>query len=155
MGIYMWGEIAFGAPNLRGWFYRLCTGAASTVLKVCLGWCGASSLTVLGFYFSGDLLTILSASEDSRSLMGGSDVVHCVRVPLTGTTVAEFWACGSLVGIGLCTVTYSCVQYCGLLGAPLSLYCNGPTSWQCSQAYMFDPVRVHVIGDAILKICIK
>ena len=53
-------------------------------------WCGASSLTVSGFYFIGDLLTILSASEDSRSLMGGSDIVHCVWVPLTGTTVAEF-----------------------------------------------------------------
>ena len=33
-------------------------------------------------------------------------VVHCVRVPLTGTTVAEFWAFGSLVGIGFCTFTY-------------------------------------------------
>ena len=39
--------------------------------------------------------------------MGGSDVVHCGREPLTGKTVAEFWACGSLVGIGLCTITYS------------------------------------------------
>ena len=78
MGIYTWGEIVFGAPNLRGWFYRLCIGAASAVLKICLGWCGASSFMVLGFHFSGDLLTILSTSEDSRSLMGGSDVVHCV-----------------------------------------------------------------------------
>ena len=33
-------------------------------------------------------------------------VVHCGRVPLTGTTVVEFWACESLVGIGLCTFTY-------------------------------------------------
>ena len=61
------------------------------MLNICLGWCGANSLMVLGFYFSGDILTILSASENSRSLMGGSDVVHCVRVLLTGTTVAEFW----------------------------------------------------------------
>ena len=81
------------------------------MLKICLGWCGASSLLVLGFYFSGDLLTILSAFEDSRSLIGGSDVVHCVWVPLIGTTVAEFWACGSLVGSGyahfptLCTIS--------------------------------------------------
>ena len=45
---------------------------------------------VLGFYSSVDLLTILFASEDSRSLMGGSDVVHCVRVPLIGTMLAEF-----------------------------------------------------------------
>ena len=31
------------------------------------------------------------------------------------------------------------------IGGPLSLHCNGPTSWQCSQAYMFDSVHVHVI----------
>ena len=70
------GEIAFGVLNLRGWFYRLCTGATSTVLKICLGWCGASSLPVLGFNFLGDLLTILCASEDSRSFMGG--VMFCI-----------------------------------------------------------------------------
>ena len=97
----------FGAPNLHGWFYKLCIGAASTVLKVCLGWCGASSLLVSGFYYLGDLLTILSTFEDSRCFMGGSDVVHCVRVSLTGTTVAEFWARGGLVRICLCTFTYS------------------------------------------------
>ena len=71
------------------------------MLKICLGWCGAISLMVLGFHFSGDLFTILSASEDSNSLMGGSDVVHCVRVPLTGTTMAAFATYGSVVGIGL------------------------------------------------------
>ena len=37
---------------------------------------------LLGFF------TILCASEGNRSFMGGSDVVHCVRVSLTGTTVA-------------------------------------------------------------------
>ena len=71
MGIYTQGKIVFGVPNLRGWSYRLCTGAASTMLKICLGWCGASSLMVSGFYSLGDLLTILSVFEDSRSLMGG------------------------------------------------------------------------------------
>ena len=100
MGIYMWGEIAFGMPNLRGWSYRLCTGAASTVLKTCLGWCGPNSLLVLGIYSCRDLLTILFVSEDSRSLMGGRDVVHCVWVPLTGTTMAAFATYGSVVGIG-------------------------------------------------------
>ena len=25
-----------------------------------------------------------------------------------------------------------CVQYCGLLGGPSIIVCNGPTSWQCS-----------------------
>ena len=79
----------------------MCTGAASTVLKICLGWCGASSFMVSEFYFSGDLFAILSASEDSRSLMGGSDVVHCVQVPLTSTTMAAFAAYGSVVGIVL------------------------------------------------------
>ena len=93
--------------NLRGWFYRLCTGAAPIVLKICLGWCGASSLIVSGFYFLGDSLTILSTFDDNRSFMGGSDVVHCVGMPLTGTTIAEFRACGSLVGIGFCTFAYS------------------------------------------------
>ena len=44
-------------------------------------------------------------------------VVHCVRVPLTGTTVAVFWVRGSLVGIGcalyvVCTILWA-------LGAPL------------------------------------
>ena len=128
MGIYMWGEIALSAPNLRGWFYRLCTRAASTMLKICLCWCGASSFMVSGFHFSGDLLTILSASEDSRSFIGGSDVVHCVRVPLTGTTMAVFAAYGSVVKIVFCILYLLCVQYCGLLGAPLSFFYNGPTS---------------------------
>ena len=30
--------------------------------------------------------------------MGGSDVVHCVRVSLTGTIVASSWAHWSVVG---------------------------------------------------------
>ena len=77
-------------------------------------------------FIFGDLLTILSVSEDSRSFMGGSDVVHCVRVPSIGTTVAEFWACGSLVGIGLCTITYY-VYYIVDIGAPSLLLCDGPT----------------------------
>ena len=28
----------------------------------------------------------------------GHDVVHCVQVSLTGTTMAQFWACWSVVG---------------------------------------------------------
>ena len=32
LGAYMWGVIAFGTPNLRGWSYRLCTRAATTVI---------------------------------------------------------------------------------------------------------------------------
>ena len=75
-GIYMWGEISFGALNLHGRFYGLCIGATSTVLQICFGLCGASSLMVSGFYSLKDLLTILSASEDSRSLRGG--VMLCI-----------------------------------------------------------------------------
>ena len=71
---------------------------------------------VSGFYSLADLLTILSAFEDNRSLMEGSDVVHCVRVPLTCTTVAEFWVCGSLVGIGLCIFTYFVYNFVDIEG---------------------------------------
>ena len=52
---------------------------------------------VSGFEFALGFFTILCASEGSRSFMGGSDVVHCVRVSLTGTTVAMSWAHWSLV----------------------------------------------------------
>ena len=38
------------------------------------------------------LFTILCVSEGSRSLMEGSDFVHCVSVSLIGTIVALFWA---------------------------------------------------------------
>ena len=53
-----------------------------------------------GILFHGDLFTILCASEDSSSVMGGTDVVHFVRLPLTGTTMAAFWVYGRMVGIG-------------------------------------------------------
>ena len=42
---------------------------------------------VSGFYFW-DYFAILCASADSYSLMRESGVVHCVRVLLTGRTVA-------------------------------------------------------------------
>ena len=32
LGAYVRGVIAFGVPNLCGWSYRLCTGAATTVI---------------------------------------------------------------------------------------------------------------------------
>ena len=79
---------------------------------------------VLGFDFSLGFFTILCASEGSRSFMGGSDVLHCVQVPLTGTTVAPFGAHWSVVGLyigsSLCTLFV-------VMGTPLMLYCNGPT----------------------------
>ena len=81
---------------------------------------------VSGFYFSGDLFTILSTSKDSRSLMGGSDVVYCVQVPLIGTTMVMFTVYESVVGIGLCTITYSCVQYRGHWGPIYYCFVMGP-----------------------------
>ena len=64
---------------------------------------------VLGFYFSGDLFTILFASEDNRSFMGGSDVVLCVRVLLIGTTMAPFWTYWSVAWD--CFSTFTLILY--------------------------------------------
>ena len=46
-------------------------------------------------------------------------VVHCVRVPLTSTIVAEFWACGGLIGIGLCTFSYYVYNIVDIGGASI------------------------------------
>ena len=42
--------------------------------------------------------------------------MHCVQVPLTGATVEEFWACGSLVGIALSTFNYSVYNFVDIEG---------------------------------------
>ena len=96
LGAYVRGVIAFGAPNLRGGSYRLCTGAATTVIIQALVGAGPTLSWFRDFIFLG-FFTILCASEGSRSFMGGSDVVHCVRLSLTGTTVAASWAHWSVV----------------------------------------------------------
>ena len=85
-----------------------------------LGWCGANSLMVSGFHFSLGFFTILCASESSRSFMGGSDVVHCVRVSLTGTTVALSLAHWSLVWGLVCTINLQFVTLSVGMG-PLKL----------------------------------
>ena len=90
------GVITFGAPNLRGGSYRLCTGAATTVIIQALVGAGPTLSWFRDFIFLG-FFTILCASEGSRSFMGGSDVVHCVRLSLTGTTVAASWVHWSVV----------------------------------------------------------
>ena len=82
---------------------------------------------VSGFYFLRDLLTIRFVPEDSRFLMGGSDVVHCARVPLTDTNVAESGRVGVWLGLfyvqlpTLCTILWT-------LRAPLLLLFNGHMS---------------------------
>ena len=96
VGAYVRGVIAFGAPNLRGWSYRLCTGAATTVIIQALVGAGPT-LSWFRDFISLGFFTILCASEGSRSFMGGSDVVHCVRLSLTGTTVAASWSHWSVV----------------------------------------------------------
>ena len=75
LGAYVWRAIAFGMPNPCGWSYRLCTGAATTMLKSALVGAGPS---LWGFQdlISQDSFTILCASEDSQSLMGG--VMLCI-----------------------------------------------------------------------------
>ena len=60
---------------------------------------------LLGFF------TILCASEGSRSFMGGSDVVHYVRVSFTRTTVATSWVHWSLVGDCYCTINTHFVTF--------------------------------------------
>ena len=79
-------ELAWMVLKVVHWGRNHCDNAS-------LGWCGANSLMVSEFYFSLGFFTILCASEGSRSFMGGSDVVHCVRVSLTGKPVALSWAC--------------------------------------------------------------
>ena len=39
-------------------------------------------------------ITILSVCKDSCSLMGGSGVVHCVRLPLTSERSTMQWTTG-------------------------------------------------------------
>ena len=67
--------------------------------------------------------------------------MHCVRVSLTGTTVAPLWARGSLVGIGLCTF-YLPYTILWTIGGLPPLYCNGATPWQCSQWCLLDPTMM-------------
>ena len=53
------------------------------------------------------------------------NVVHYVQVPLTGSTVAVFWACGSWLGLVCEHFTYS-AQYCGQLGPLYGCSVLGP-----------------------------
>ena len=74
---------------------------------------------VSGFYFLRNSLPFLVRLRAATPLWGGSDVVHCVRVPLTGTTVALSWAHWSLVGGLVCTLPLLCDIIRGN-GAPLN-----------------------------------
>ena len=57
--------------------------------------------------------------DRSCSALDSRCVVHRVWVPLIVTTVGEFWACGSLVGIGLCTFTYFVYNILDIGGPPI------------------------------------
>ena len=74
---YRQGEIVFGAPNLPGWSYRLCSRPATIVIIDALVGVAPAFPWFCNF-FLGDSFTISCASKDSRSIMRGSDVVHCV-----------------------------------------------------------------------------
>ena len=93
----MWGEIACHVPNLCGWSYRLCIGAATTGIIDALVGAGPTLCRFWAFILW-DSFTILCAFEDSRSFIGGSDFAHCIQVSLTGTTVEPFWVHWSVVG---------------------------------------------------------
>ena len=77
MGSYAQGEIAFGAPNPCLLPVRLQLRRQRSRYNKAHCWCGNNRLTFLGYY--GDFFTGICASEDSRSLMGGT-VVNCVRL---------------------------------------------------------------------------
>ena len=66
---------------------RLCVGTMTTVIIVASVGAGSVRSMVLGILW-GFFTTVSLASEGSRSLMGGSDVTHCVRLSLTGVTKA-------------------------------------------------------------------
>ena len=110
------GEIMFGAPNSRGWSYRLCTGGTTIVITAALVGVGSTFPWFRDFIFW-DSFSILSVFEDSPLLMVGSDVVHCVWVSFTGTIVVAFWLHESMVGIILYVTLnlYNIVD----IGAPL------------------------------------
>ena len=55
---------------------------------------------VSGFNFFWGFFTILCASEGSRSFMGGSDVVHCVRVSTHSVTLSWEWGPSHVVVMG-------------------------------------------------------
>ena len=102
-------ELAWMVLKVVHWARKHCDNSS-------LGWCGANSLMGSGFYSSLGFFTTLCAYEGSRSFMGGSDVVHCVRVSLTGTTVALSWACWSLVWGLVWANTFGSVTFYVVMG---------------------------------------
>ena len=121
VGAYVWGVIAFGAPNLHGWSYRLCPNHCD---NSCVGCCRANSLRVSGFYFLWDSLPFFVRLRTATPL-GGGDVVHCVWVSLTCTTVVPFWAHWSLVGDWFVQLHSLCDIMRGNV-TPLMLFVRGP-----------------------------
>ena len=97
----------------------------------CLGWCGANFLTILGFNFLVFFYHYLHVWGQPL-LYGGSDVVHCVWVSLTGTTMVLFWAHLSVVRDYFVHL-HSLYTLFIIMGAPLMLFCNGPTPWNVAK----------------------
>ena len=73
-------------------------------------------MTILGFY--GDSFTSICASEDNRSLRGGSTVVNMSAWSLTATTSGRGPGCTVLVGI---VVRYTLLYIIGGIMGVLSL----------------------------------
>ena len=71
----MRGVIAFGAPNLRRWSYRLCTGAATTVIIDALVGAGPTLSWFRDFIFW-DSLPFFVRLRAAAPLWGG--VMLCI-----------------------------------------------------------------------------
>ena len=76
LGAYVRGVIAFGAPNLRGWSYRLCTGTATTVIIDALVGAGPTLSWFRDLIFCWDSLPFFVRLRAAAPLWGG--VMLCI-----------------------------------------------------------------------------
>ena len=76
LGAYVRGVIAFGVPNLRGWSYRLCTRAATTVIIHALVGAGPTLSWFRDFIFLWDSLPFFVRPRAAAPLWGG--VMLCI-----------------------------------------------------------------------------
>ena len=110
----MWREIAFGAPNSRA----VPTGCSCTssqveqsLLRMVPGALVYFNSDILFSFFLFLFLRLVSASEGSRSLMGGSDVVYSLTV-LTRNPIfccRVVWLSGDGVVVSFSCVWDSCL----------------------------------------------
>ena len=76
LGTYVRGVIVFSMPNLRGWSYRLCIGAATTVIIQALVGAGPTLSWFRDFIFLWDSLPFFVRLRAAAPLWGG--VMLCI-----------------------------------------------------------------------------